>query len=145
MTPKQIFESLDGKWSLLRSLGEHGIIHGTAIFDKSSNSSMLLYREDFLIKNFNQNTMQSYKEYEYYYDQGKIIKYFKPVNNKNLRFYELKFIENNFAIAVHICNLDRYEAEYRFYNLNNFKLKYYVKGPNKDYIIDTEFRKISPI
>lgn len=142
MTPKQIFQSLSGEWSLKRTLGSYGIIHGTGIFCRSSCPSILSYREDFLVENFNQNFMHSYKEYEYHYKLGKIIKYFKFENKKNQIFYELEFIKDDFAIASHLCNLDRYDVEYRFGDLGYFSMEYTVKGPSKDYVIKTEFTKI---
>lgn len=143
MTPRQIFDSLVGKWNLQRTLGRHGVIHGTAAFNIGVQPNVLLYREDFIIKNLNQSLVHSYKEYEYHFDQAKIIKYFKQTSNESSIFYELEFIEDNFAVATHLCNQDNYKAEYRFYDYGKFKLKYCVKGPSKDYTIDTEFIKIS--
>jgi len=142
MTPEQIFKSLSGKWSLNRVLGAYGEIKGFATFSESRDINILDYREDFNISNFNQNSMHSYKEYEYHLFESKIVKYFKSENDQRQVFYELKFLRNDFAVAKHMCNLDSYDAEYKFSSLGNFKLKYSVKGPHKDYIIETEFTKI---
>jgi hypothetical protein len=142
MTLTQIFKSLSGKWSLERILGAYGIIEGLATFSEGHEINILDYREDFNISNFNQNSMRSYKEYEYHLLEDKIVKYFKSENNSKRMFYELEFLSDDFAVAQHICNLDRYDVEYKFKNPGNFKLKYSVKGPRKDYIIETEFTKI---
>lgn len=98
----------------------------------------MIYREDFLIENF----MHSYKEYEYHYSARQIVKYFKSEDGENQVFYELEFINDNFAIASHLCSLDRYDVEYRFGELGCFNMKYVVKGPSKDYIINTQFIKV---
>lgn len=142
MTPEQIFKSLSGRWSLNRVLGAYGEIEGFATFSENRDINILNYREDFNVNNFNQNSMHSYKEYEYHLFESKIMKCFKSENDQRQVFYELEFLSDDFAVAKHMCNLDSYDVEYNFSSLGNFKLKYSVKGPRKDYIIETEFSKI---
>ena len=145
MTPDQIFKSFSGKWNLKRVLGTYGVIEGLATFSTSCDKGFILYREDFNISNFNQNSMHSHKEYEYQFNCDKIVKYFKSENVQRQIFYELKFLSNNLAVAKHVCKLDSYDVEYNFKSLCNFRLKYTVRGPNKNYVIETEFTKILAI
>lgn len=160
---KQIFENLIGIWSIKRVLGNFGTAEGTARFtlqhqgeknksnqsgqhgDNGINDDLLVidYREDLQVKYDSdapnaENT--AYKEYVYLYDKSrdKIIKKF---TNGNL-FYELSIdFEKQTARGDHLCEKDMYKALYTFSNPQNFHLTYFVDGPKKDYLIETEFTK----
>lgn len=160
---KQIFENLVGIWSIKRILGNYGTAEGTAKFtpsnpnktaannlenrtENSSNENTLVidYREDVHVKYDSslgpnvENT--AYKEYVYLYDtaRDKIIKKF---TNGNL-FYELSIdFDKQSAHGDHLCEKDMYKATYTFSSPRNFVLTYYVNGPQKDYLIETEFTK----
>lgn len=154
---KQIFENFIGVWSIKRILGNYGTAEGIAKFtlhnhqneastNDSSNGKTLVidYREDVQVKYANdlgpnvENT--AYKEYVYLYEtaRDKIIKKF---TNGNL-FYELTIdFDKETALGDHLCEKDMYKAVYTFAHPRSFTLTYYVNGPQKDYLIETEFTK----
>lgn len=152
---KQVFENLIGIWSIKRILGNYGTAEGIAKFTlqnhsqtttNSSDEKLLVinYREDLKVKydiNLGPNVENSaYKEYVYSYDlaRDKIIKKFADGN----LFYELSIdFDKQTAMGDHLCQKDLYKATYSFSHPHNFVLTYYVKGPEKDYAIETEFRK----
>lgn len=160
---KQIFENLLGIWSIKRVLGNYGTAEGIAKFtlqnqtgipvndsDNSSvtnsgnSSDVINYREDLQVKydnNFGPNVENTaYKEYVYLYDKArdKIVKQF---TNGNL-FYELSIdFDKQIAHGDHLCEKDMYKATYNFLNPQKFVLTYYVNGPQKHYLIETEFTK----
>lgn len=167
---RQVFENLVGVWSIKRVLGNFGTAEGTAKFtlqnqnktettsnsmesgtsDVPSNAIVINYREDLKVK-YDNNTLSgpqlgsnventAYKEYVYMYDKAR-DKIMKKFTNGNL-FYELSIdFENQTANGDHLCEKDFYKATYNFANLENFVLTYYVDGPKKDYLIETEFTK----
>lgn len=161
---KQIFENLVGIWSIKRVLGNFGTAVGTAKFtlqnqneisaNKSENQSehsindellVIDYREDLQVNydsDIEPNNVQNtaYKEYVYLYDKTR-DKIFKKFTNGNL-FYELAIdFEKQTAHGDHLCEKDMYKALYTFSGQQNFILTYFVNGPKKDYLIETEFTK----
>lgn len=159
---KQVFENLVGIWSIKRVLGNYGTAEGIAKFTlqnpiqtSMSNSGngpaysdektlVINYREDLQVKydiNLGPNVENSaYKEYVYSYDvaRDKIIKKFADGN----LFYELTIdFDKQTANGDHLCEKDLYKATYSFCHPHNFVLTYYVNGPKKDYLIETEFTK----
>ncbi len=160
---RQIYDNFVGTWSIKRVLGNYGTAEGiakftlqnhseTATYDsdnhtaQSPNEETLLinYREDLHVKYDNdlgpnvENT--AYKEYVYLYDKArdKIVKKF---SNGNL-FYELSIdFDKQTANGDHLCEKDMYKAMYKFSNPHSFSLTYFVNGPKKDYLIETEFTK----
>lgn len=161
---KLIFENFVGLWSIKRVLGNYGTAEGVAKFalqnehgtiknslgNETQNSSdektfAIDYREDLQVKcntDFGPNVENSaYKEYVYEYDMNrdKIVKKF---TNGNL-FYELSIdFDKQTAHGDHLCEKDMYKAIYTFSDPQTFTLTYYVNGPKKDYLIETEFRKL---
>lgn len=153
---KQIFENLIGIWSIKRVLGSYGTAEGQAKFTlknqipeiPSGEQTLIIdYREDLHVKYDNDLgpniESTAYKEYVYLYDivRDKIIKKF---TNGNL-FYELSMdFDKQTAHGDHLCDKDMYKALYSFTGPRNFVLTYYVNGPKKDYVIETEFTKQDP-
>ncbi|WP_342269860.1 DUF6314 family protein [Rickettsia endosymbiont of Orchestes rusci] len=141
---KKIFSQLPGKYFIKRIIGKYGIGEGVAYFLKNDTDS-LLYKEELEI---NYHTIDykiaAVKEYQYIFEDNKITKYFISKENNNL-FYQLNFTAHSLllqATGIHVCNQDRYEATYTFLESDSFILNYQILGPEKDYTITTDFRKI---
>ncbi|MFY9590187.1 DUF6314 family protein [Rickettsia endosymbiont of Halotydeus destructor] len=143
-TTKEIFFRLEGKYFIKRVVGNHGTGEGIAYFLKAGANN-LLYKEELEI-NYNNiaGKISAVKEYRYAFGDNKIIKYFNSKENSNL-FYQLNFIESLplKALGTYLCNRDRYEATYTFLNSNSFILNYQILGPEKDYNIITDFKRIT--
>lgn len=77
------------------------------------------------------------QSYIYRLEDNNMVKYFKD----GRKFYEMRF-DGHFAYGRHLCGEDVYMAEYEFVDDDQFKLRYIIKGPKKDMVIETEFMKV---
>ncbi len=153
--PKEIFEFFEGKWNVVRHCEERSdeaihelncdcrvepkallamTISGYASFILSS-SNKLLYSEELDLQN--SNWYQKY-QYKYQPEENKIIKYFSNGDY----FYDL-ILGKNTVKGWHKCLEDCYESEYKFLNENEMQITYKINGPQKNYKIITNYRRIS--
>jgi len=141
---KEIFKYFVGSWDINRIVGHIGIAQGVAKF-VLKDSHNILYREDLNVLYNNSTKPESaYKEYIYIYNQDtqKIMKKFTD----NRLFYELTHDFNGRkAYGEHLCECDNYKATYEFLNQDCFTLSYDVRGPQKDYVIETKFTRIQNV
>lgn len=131
------FALFEGTWVFNRSISGSGTSAGKATYIKEG-SDTLLYREDGLFTNLDGVSFQNFRMYCYRLENGLISVYFtdgKP-------FHTLQF-DGDKATGHHLCACDHYDAEYLFEAPDRFRLSYKVKGPKKDYTIETLFQKIA--
>lgn len=133
---ERIFHTLQGVWSLSRTVHGHGKMHGTATFIKKSPCT-LFYTETGLLKLHDGPAFESYRNYIYELKNEKITAFFED----GRFFHELEFDTGVDARGHHECGLDLYRASYRFNGPRSFELQWAVTGPKKDYIIQTNFEK----
>lgn len=138
---KELFKYFIGSWDINRIVGPLGFAQGVAKFvPKDPNN--ILFREDLkVIYNHTSKPESAYKEYLYMYDQEneKIMKKF--VDDR--LFYELEpDFNNRKAYGEHLCDCDNYKATYTFLDEDSFILSYEVRGPQKDYVIETKYERI---
>lgn len=143
-----------GSWTIRRVLGSYGHGEGSAKFTVTSESPtthdplVLRYREDMTLAYTSESGLRqgqgvggtAYQEYVYLYDEekDKITKEF--VDGRH--FYDLKLdLERMEGEGEHLCDKDFYRSKYVFQDCNHFTLAYDVKGPQKDYVIQTLFTK----
>jgi len=138
-TIKKIFSTLSGKYSVKRVISNHGYGEGVAYF-LLNNLNELLYKEELKIQYSDYNyQMPTTKEYKYIFADGNIEKHFVvPENNL---FYQLDFIDDIKAVGSHLCGEDQYNATYVFLNPNFFTLNYQILGPQKNYNIQSIFKR----
>jgi len=130
---KDVFHYLMGHWKLNRTLGLLGQAVGEASFVQQ-NVTTIKYREDVSVS-YGGTAYQEYV-YLYFQDQDKITKQF--VDGRH--FYDLRLdLDKMEAEGDHLCVKDFYQAKYHFLDQNKFTLSYKVEGPEKDYVIQTEF------
>lgn len=135
---KKIFDSLEGHWQWRRTISEQGTAQGKASFTRLS-PTQLAYREDGLLST--QSTdFKMFRTYTYQLEEENISVFF--AGHTNSLFHRLQFTSPITASASHLCLCDHYEATYTFLNPTTFRLTYQVKGPKKDYTIDTTFEKL---
>jgi len=151
---KDVFHYFMGHWKLTRTLGIYGQAVGEASFVNHNHNPThpltIKYREDVQVSyGPDAHRLQgmtggtAYQEYLYLYfpDQDKISKTF--VDGRH--FYDLKLdVDKLEAEGDHLCVNDFYQARYRFLDHNKFTLSYKVNGPEKDYVIQTEFVRGNP-
>ncbi len=148
---KQVFKNFVGCWRLRRVLGSYGHGEGTANFILTSECPLTIhYREELVVNYTTESGLKgnvggtAHQEYIYVYEEerDKILKRFMDGRN----FYEIKLdLDKMEGDGEHLCDEDFYKAKYTFKDCNNFALFYDVKGPQKDYVIQTAFTRDSDI
>lgn len=149
-----IFNLLAGKWSLKRKFVNNinedfsGTASGLTEFLKN-NDNALSYHES-VIAHFNNGVeMNGTAYYEFYIENSKIHQYLvSSMRNETTEdhMFELNFSNSNnqiYASASYFCGMDKYKVNYSFFEENKFNVTYTVLGPNKNYITETEFEKIT--
>ncbi|MGX6960400.1 MAG: DUF6314 family protein, partial [Rickettsia endosymbiont of Pentastiridius leporinus] len=117
---KELFLKLSGKYSIKRTIENHGYGKGIVYF-LEINPNELLYKEE-LSFNYHgyDNQIIAMKEYKYIFENNGITKYFtdeeKIIDSASpgykdrsigyKRFYRLDFLDNTKAIGSHLCGRD---------------------------------------
>jgi len=137
----QIFNSLEGRWKFSRLITDQGSVEGVAYFRRTDdNPNVLFYREEGVFTSLQGIQYDISQEYEYRYSEDRIDVLFARERNRLL--HSLEFIGPNQASGIHLCGYDTYCAGYQFHFPDRFELQYVVKGPKKNYQIETRFLKI---
>ncbi|HSX13327.1 MAG TPA: DUF6314 family protein [Chlamydiales bacterium] len=143
-----IFNHFEGSWQFKR-ITPHGKMIGVARFTNKTPNE-LHYREEGLFiretipkvsseDDNEQYTHKIFQEYIYRLENDKIVIYF---NEKPPRlFHRLEFTDDSQAFGFHLCKSDQYEAFFHFESPEKFTVTYLVKGPKKNYTINTTFQK----
>lgn len=136
----KIFKNLTGTWNLSREIENFGRAAGTATFVYTELNS-IHYREDIKVEPFTTDSYKAFREYFYKYDkeEDKIIMYFKDLK----LFSELEIYGEKNLAGEHLCGLDNYNVLFDFLSQDKFITSYYVKGPKKDYKIETTYVRTS--
>ena len=132
-----MFQVLKGTWKFDRAITGHGSMKGTANF-RNTAPETLDYDESG-IHAAKGGVVDFYQSYIYVRQDGEILVTFKD----GRPFHRLDFArspENLLtATAVHLCGDDVYSGHYVFLDNDNFSLRWDVKGPRKDYMIETTY------
>lgn len=117
-----------------------------------------LYSEKTLLTTSKGLQLQGTQQYIYQYDEplDKLVVYFSKrdeVFTLDYLFHQINLSppKNNFspwrATSNHFCTPDTYDVSYEFHfqgsNLLTFKISYEVKGPRKDYSMETVYTRSS--
>ncbi|MBS0272157.1 MAG: hypothetical protein JSR85_05870 [Proteobacteria bacterium] len=139
----QLFFSLEGKWAFNRSINGSEIMRGTALFH-SVNECLpsYSYQEEGIYSAGPLSQLSFFREYFYCLNNKTIEVYFSFQKKKHNFFYALAFSCPNLANGVHHCVHDVYKATYVFLEKDIFLLQYDVRGPKKDFVIQTTFTRL---
>lgn len=153
----QIFSLFKGKWNFFRTLSDRstgaslGSVQGKVTFT-TIKPNVVLYKEEGKLTTPLGDKLQTYREYlyQYYAEKDEIEKRHVKNGKDTGSFYLLKFQSDSTtnataisAVGEHLCVRDHYSAGYQFVTANTFSLRYEVRGPEKDYISETTFNKIT--
>lgn len=149
-----IFSLLAGKWLLKRKFINNidknfsGTASGLTEFLENNNNS-LSYHESVVAHFDNGSEIDGTASYKFYIEDSRIHQYLvSSISDKTAEDYmfELNFSNNNnqiYACASYFCGMDKYKVNYSFLEDNKFNIVYTVLGPNKNFITETEFEKIT--
>lgn len=140
------FAFFEGEWVFDRFITGSFAMKGFASFlpfqDVTPSYS---YREDGEFTTPHGDHFPFYRDYIYCLNPDSIDVYFASHQKKQGHFYRLNFSSDNKASGSHLCRDDFYKATYTFLNENNFSLQFEVKGPRKDFLIETTFKRLQSI
>ncbi|MES2198600.1 MAG: DUF6314 family protein [Chlamydiota bacterium] len=140
-----IFDSLPGTWSIQRTIYSFqnellGTFTGKALY-KESSTHLLHYREEGLLHRDGCESC-AFKDYYYSYKEG--IEIYFDFKLTRL-FHKMEFeLGDNFpfqARGVHHCGEDLYDMSYTFISKEEYRTTVSVKGPRKNYIINSALKK----
>jgi hypothetical protein len=162
---RAIFRSLQGDWSLRRSLISSiatypsGTFRGTAKFfprapTEPEYDAEYLYFEEGDFETENGLRFRANRRYSHRYNEANdsLSVWFVKSDNKTVDylFHELEILPAEWeggwkARAHHLCIADTYDVKYEFrfkgVSIEEWTLAYSVKGPQKDYRIESVYRR----
>lgn len=137
----KIFNSLEGSWNFSRIISQQGaVVQGIARFTRQEQNT-LLYREEGQLTMSDGTVFPISQEYLYRHAKDQISVFFAKASTELL--HTLNFERSYTASGMHQCAKDAYHARYNFSQLeqNRFHLVYEVKGPKKNFQIETIFER----
>jgi hypothetical protein len=131
------FFNLAGHWNLNRTIENIGCFSGAVSFVENGTNT-LLYREKGILKTTENNEIEGYREFLYYFVNDEIHVFFRDSVNKGKLYNRLVFetVAHDYAQYTHICGDDAYHCEYNFFNDDNFRIRTTINGPKKNTILD---------
>ncbi|KAK6434700.1 hypothetical protein LTR95_009114 [Oleoguttula sp. CCFEE 5521] len=170
-TARAAFRALQGNWDVHRRITSHnstypsGVLTGKASFHfraptDSSFDLEYLYTETGTFTLATGATMTASRRYVYRYSEAQdrlSVWFVKPASDLEVDylFHDLTFASpaeaeetgHHVAKADHLCVKDMYWTEYRVpikgIALQSFQVEHKVKGPDKDYVSFTDYRRPS--
>lgn len=136
-----IYDYLKGQWHFHRKIIPHGYAEGMAIFTPvPENPNRLYYLEQGQFYLHHQQNFKIQREYIYNITENHIMIYHARAGQAGEFFIQLTFpYETREAQASHLCLKDFYHAQFYFLNEQSFQIDYQVKGPKKNYQIQTQY------
>ena len=151
----RIYNLLTGSWKITRQIYGVGLLYGEALFEINPNNAAELFYSEKGIFQFNGGkSLTATRKYVYRHINDDIYVYFdeersflddyRLFHRFNMNDLNVNEEQNTFKFKdVHLCGEDTYNVMYKF-NLekhDEFLIEYNVKGPNKDYLSETIFKK----
>ncbi|KAI1703049.1 hypothetical protein DdX_15108 [Ditylenchus destructor] len=155
---------LRGKWNVQRTLNDHvrkerANVTGTATWTPNNmetdaeSPTQLLYLEDVLLRWENGNEHRATKKYKYCLgdrDTSAVAKFnvipdYGGGPEKEEKMFDLHFSEVDGKVKANgefLCGKDLYKAMYEWKSPEEFRLDYTSKGPDKNFLTCTIYRKI---
>jgi hypothetical protein len=135
-----VFEGLIGEWSLEREIPGRGRMKGRARFPLLDGETAL-YEESGELCLEGGQTLHSRQSYVYEKrDDGFAVRF---ADTREL-FHVMRFVASGddlMAEASHVCLKDLYLSGYTVRADGSFELWHQVRGPRKDYVIRTLYRR----
>jgi hypothetical protein len=142
-SPNEVFDRLEGRWTLHRSIPGSAEMKGTATFSRLP-SGLLGFHEQGRVR------LPDGKEFDGFRD------YFfeRAVNGFTVLFAETPMrifhritvtvdIGKMVGTASHLCIADQYDSRYTFHADGGFAIEHTVNGPRKGYVSHTEFTRLA--
>ncbi|MBJ2157702.1 DUF6314 family protein [Variovorax sp. IB41] len=140
-TPDTVFARLEGAWDLDRTIESKATMTGMAGFTRLE-TCQLKYREDGRIRLPDGQSFDGHREYVYERSPDGFSVFFAETPLR--LFHDIAIVREGDALvgaAGHLCVADQYDSIYRFLADGTFVVEHLVKGPRKDYLSRTVFKR----
>ncbi|MDP9892046.1 hypothetical protein J2W32_004189 [Variovorax boronicumulans] len=140
-TPDSVFDQFEGTWDLDRTIEGKASMVGTARF-RRDDAAWLKYREEGRIQLPDGQSFDGHREYVFEGITDGFSVYFAETPLR--LFHEIAIVREGDELvgsAGHLCVADQYDSVYRFRTDGSFVIEHLVKGPRKDYLSRTVFKR----
>jgi hypothetical protein len=139
--PERLFRALAGRWQLLRKVDPGGRLSGHATFTEEGEDTYHYREEGELTLDRHDDGLEATRDYIFHLEHATIAVYFGDGPDKGKLFHHLDFHGLTRAEADHQCGQDHYHSLYEFDFPEEFRITHTVKGPRKDYVSRSVYRR----
>jgi hypothetical protein len=137
-----VFDRLEGGcWALDRRVEGQADMHGRATFQRLQGG-MLHYREEGKVRLVDGKIFDAHREYRWSREARGFAVFF--AESPPRLFHRIELAWQGDALvgsASHLCAPDSYDSRYRFLADGGFVVRHLVRGPRKNYVSETVFRR----
>ena len=142
---EDVFDQLEGRWSLERIIEGQATMEGIATFTRDG-ADALAYHEEGQVRLAHGQVLKAHREYRFERAPGGFTVLFAEALPQLSRlFHRIELMHDRAALtgkAVHLCTPDTYDSSYQFLPDGSFVIRHAVRGPRKDYVSTTTFRRL---
>lgn len=134
----ELFHALKGAWDLVRTIDgriAQGRFLGRCSFTPIDNRH-LHYSECGVLDVAGHLVDGSTRQFIYAFEAGRILILYDDPFRKGEIMHELQF-KDGYAAHSHVCVADRYDLSFHVVNSGQIRINYTVKGPEKDYHMES--------
>ena len=137
-----------GRWRVERVIRGVTTMRGTCSFTPCGGA--LLQSEALRYQLPHSGPLEGRSQYLWEFLPGGVVQTYRSSGARRERssFLRLAFAEGPASVNAtdsHICERDRYEAEFRLLDAATFQVDYVVTGPKKQYTSTTVYRRTPPL
>ncbi len=148
-----LYKYFSGNWTFNRTIYTdngailHATANGSASFEKDNadDTKLIFAEKGQLVLIQTGQTSAFYKNYIYRFADELYVYFNDGVDaGKLYQCYNYDMVNNEITPTDrHICASDNYNASYKITDRNNYRLQQTISGPKKDFIIITDFCRVS--
>jgi hypothetical protein len=137
-----IFARMIGDWSFERRVSSRAIMTGSAIFEPMGDGEAR-YREAGRLRLAGREEFDASREYLYRRREAGFAVFFMETPPRLFHTVILTPRGSGMLVgeASHLCGQDHYRTGYEFLPDRSFRIEHAVRGPRKDYVTTTLFRR----
>jgi len=139
-----VFDRLEGIWALERVIEGQASMTGTAVFAPRPDGR-LRYREEGRVRLLDGRSFDAHRAYLFEGRPDGFAVFFAEEPPRLFHHIALDPGAGNgvtwTGAAAHLCAADLYDSGYRFLADGRFIVRHAVRGPRKDYVTTTAFRR----
>jgi len=140
----QVANKLSGSWSFDRVIEGRATMQGIATFTPL-DGGRLAYREQGSLKLADGTIVQAEREYVFSNSGGGFRVFFKE--DPPRLFHKISLSASSggelSGHARHLCKRDEYQSAYLFLPDGTFAIRHVVRGPRKDYTMNTTYTPLA--